>query len=136
MPSESVLPSPLVVLCRSSVPYGCQGLGAWRCAGTCSDCLQTATCRLRTSGVTLSHPHALEHAHMCSCCKQAVRAVCFTAKHPLNIGRDLLMCRLEYDAENLNPRGFWANLSTREMQERALGWNGSIVVSSLTRNCH
>lgn len=35
--------------------------------------------------------------------------------------------RLEYDAENINPKGFWANLPTREMQERALAWNGSIM---------
>ncbi len=39
-----------------------------------------------------------------------------------------LCYRVEYDTDTLNPKGFWANLATLELQQRALGWDGAVMV--------
>jgi hypothetical protein len=42
-------------------------------------------------------------------------------------------CRLEYDPGTLNPKAFWTDLPTPELQKQAITWNGSNMVSPLPR---
>jgi hypothetical protein len=59
-----------------------------------------------------------------------VLLACWTRQKPLlKVLFD--WCRLEYDPGTLNPKAFWTDLPTPELQKRAITWNGSNMVSPL-----